>query len=112
MPYSASTSAKAPNVAVSTASTPASKYSRCIWATRSGRVSTRFSLHPSSASPPKSSAVEVLALDPGAEGPVEDEDARFEGSEKVGHQGREVTADRGARIRAVRTKARRYDSAS
>ena len=80
IPYSASTSPNAPNVAVSTASTPASKYSRCIWATRSGRVSTRFSLHPSRSGPPKSSAVEVLALDPGPEGPVEDEDAGFEGS--------------------------------
>src|SRR5204863_8056733 len=36
-------------------STPASKYSRCIWRMSSGRSSTRCSLHPSSASPPKSS---------------------------------------------------------
>src|SRR5436190_4916855 len=55
MPYSASTIPNAPNVAVSTASTPASKYSRCMRAITSGRESTRCSLQPSSASPPKSS---------------------------------------------------------
>ena len=47
---------------------------RASGAMRSGRVSTRCSLQPSSAGPPKSSAVEVLVLDPGAEGAVEDED--------------------------------------
>src|SRR5438034_1097221 len=55
IPYSERTSGNAPNVAVSTQSTPAWKNSSCIWATRSGRVRTRCSLHPSSATPPKSS---------------------------------------------------------
>src|SRR5262245_63014730 len=57
MPYSASTTGKAPNVAVSTASTPTSKNEQCISAITSGRVSTTCSLQPSSWGPPKSSAV-------------------------------------------------------
>ena len=45
---------------------------------RPGRVSTRFSLQPSSSGPPKSSAVEVQRLDGGAHRPVEHEDALAE----------------------------------
>ena len=56
MPYSLSTSGNAPNVAVSTrVDARRAKNSSCICATRSGRVSTRCSLQPSSAAPPKSS---------------------------------------------------------
>ena len=57
MPYSLSGTANAPNVAVSTTSTPTAKKASCMPATRSGRVSTRISLQPSSSGPPKSSAV-------------------------------------------------------
>ena len=41
----------------------------------SGRVSTSISLQPSRSGPPKSSAVQVVALDVGAEGAVVDDDA-------------------------------------
>ena len=84
MPYSLSTSGKAPNVAVSTASTPASKNSSCIWATRSGRVSTRCSLQPSSAGAAEVVGAEVLALHPGAERTVEHEHALAQRIEEGG----------------------------
>src|SRR2546423_2535895 len=56
MPYSASTTGKAPKVSVSTASTPTSKKLRWSSAMTAGRVTARISLHPSRAGPPKSSA--------------------------------------------------------
>src|SRR5438105_1223909 len=56
MPYSASTTGKAPNVSVSTASTPTSKKLRWSSAMTAGRVTARISLQPSKAGPPKSSA--------------------------------------------------------
>src|SRR5680860_1305472 len=55
MSYSVSTTPKAPNVAVSTASTPTSKNSEWSCAIRSGRLRARISLHPSRSGPPKSS---------------------------------------------------------
>src|SRR5208337_2986520 len=58
-PYSASTSGVPPKLLVSTMSAPASKYLRWMSSTTSGRVRTRFSLHPSSAAPPKSAAVRL-----------------------------------------------------
>ena len=74
-----------PKVAVSTASTPASKNSECSSAIRSGRVSTRCSLQPSSDGTAEVVGAEIVLLDPGSEGPVEDEDAVAEGGEEVGH---------------------------
>src|SRR6266536_1996029 len=53
--YSDKKTGNDPKVAVSTASTPTSKNSRCISAMTSGRVSTTCSLQPSSSGPPKSS---------------------------------------------------------
>ena len=85
MPYSLSTREKAPKVAVSTASTPASKYSACICWMSSGRVSTRRSLQPSRAGPAEVVRSEILFLDPGAERAVEDEDAFGERGEEFGH---------------------------
>ena len=74
MPYSASGTAKAPKVAVSTTSTPTLKNSSCIVAITSGRVTTSSSLQPSRASPPKSSGPRPEGLDVGAEGAVVDDD--------------------------------------
>ena len=91
MPYSASTRPNAPKVAVSTASTPTSKYSACIRRMRSGRVSTRCSLQPSSVGAAEVVGSEVLVLDPGAEGAVEDEDALAQRGEEVGHSRPEAT---------------------
>src|SRR5262249_21129134 len=54
-------SGNAPKVAVSTPSDPTEKNSSCMRATTSGRVRTRFSLQPSSASPPKSSGLRSWA---------------------------------------------------
>ena len=53
--YSARTVENAPNVAVSTASTPASRNALCMLSITSGRVSTSISLQPSREPPPKSS---------------------------------------------------------
>ena len=83
MSYSASTTGKEPKVAVSTASTPASKNSVCSSAIRSGRVRTRCSLQPSRRRTSEVVGSEVVLLHPGAEGPVEDEDAIVEGGEEV-----------------------------
>ena len=59
-PYSASTTEAAPKVSVSITSQPTSRNWRCTACTASGRVNTRFSLQPSRAGPPKSSAVRAI----------------------------------------------------
>ena len=61
MPYSASTHGMAPNVLVSTTSTPTSKNDRCRSAMTSGRVTHRISGQPSNWGPPKSSMVRSRA---------------------------------------------------
>ena len=55
MPYSASGTAKAPNVHVSMASTPTARYDSCREAITSGRTTHTISLQPSRSGPPKSS---------------------------------------------------------
>ena len=82
---------KAPNVAVSTASTPTAKKASCMPAITSGRVRASISLQPSSSAPPKSSALEVETLHVGAERPVEHDDSLAHGVEVVlpaGHRTR------------------------
>ena len=75
MPYSLSTTEKLPNVAVSSASTPTSRNAECIDRITSGRVRHSISLQPSRARPPKSSGLQVEALDERAERAVEHDDA-------------------------------------
>ena len=52
----------APKVLVSMMSAPAARYARWMSQTTSGRVRSRFSLQPSSAGPPKSSAVKCAPV--------------------------------------------------
>ena len=75
MPYSASTSANAPNVAVSTASTPTAKYSRCISAIEVGPGEHEVLVAALELGAAEVVRGQVLALDPGSERTVEDEDA-------------------------------------
>ena len=84
--YSASTRAKAPNVAVSTASTPTAKYSSCIRRMRSGRVRTRCSLQPSRAAPPKSSGPRSWPWTHVPKAPSRIEDALGRRREEVRHK--------------------------
>ncbi len=60
-PYSRMVSRLARNVSVSTASQPTSRKLAWISSITSGRLRTRWSLHPSSASPPKSARVSSRA---------------------------------------------------
>ena len=61
-------------------------YSSCMRRMRSGRVSTRCSLQPSRAAPPKSSGPRSWAWTQVAEGAVEDEDPLGGGGEEVRHR--------------------------
>ena len=85
MSYSASTTPKAPNVAVSTASTPTSKYSRCIWRMSSGRDKHQVLVATFERFATEVVRTELLALDPGAERAVEDQDAFAHGFEEIVH---------------------------
>ena len=73
IPYSLSTSGNAPNVAVSTASTPTAKNSSCICATRSGRVSDELLVAALERLAAEVVGAEVVALHPRAERAVEDQ---------------------------------------
>ena len=75
MPYSASTRPKAPNVAVSTASTPASKYSRVHLADEVGAGEHEVLVAALERRAAEVVGPEVLVLHPGAERAVEDEHA-------------------------------------
>ena len=73
-------------MAVSTASTPTAKYSSCIWRMRSGRVSDEVLVAALEGGAAEVVGAEVLALDPGPEGAVEDQDPLVGGGEEVRHR--------------------------
>ncbi len=74
MPYSARTDSEgAEAVGLDDVDTPRRGRTGGARATTSGRVTTSISLHPSSAGPPKSSAVRSAQLEVGAGGAVEDD---------------------------------------
>ena len=74
MPYSASGTAKAPKVAVSTTSTPTLKNSSCIVAITSGRVTHEQLVAALEVLAPEVVGAEAQGLDVGAEGAVVDDD--------------------------------------
>ena len=102
MPYSASTRPNAPKVAVSTASTPTSKYSRCICADEVGPREHEVLVAALERGAAEVVGTEVLVLHPGAERAVEDEDALGERGEEVGH-----SAQGTGGVRRVRSGIRR-----
>ncbi len=87
MSYSASTTGNAPNVAVSTASTPTERNSSCIRRITSGRVEHEVLVAPLEARPAEVVDGQVLALHPRAERPVEHEHAVAQRVEEVARRG-------------------------
>ena len=75
MPYSLSTSGNAPNVAVSTASTPTAKNSSCIWRDEVGPGEHELLVAAFERLAAEVVGAEVVALHPGAERAVEHEHA-------------------------------------